>query len=472
MKQVSIGLFGIGLNTYWGQFKGLKEKLCGYQAFIAEGMAKEQVRVVDAGMVDDVEKAHEASGLLRREGVELVFLYIATYALSSTVLPVVQKLNCPVIVLNLQPDRVIDLAKLNSLGDKGKMTGMWLEHCQACSVPEVCAVFNRAGIKYDIITGYLKEEEAWGEIRGFLAAARVKYGMGNTRLGILGHYYNGMLDVYTDVTKQQITFHTDFQLLEMCELKKYRDEATPLALERKKDQFHAFFEVSADCPEEELVRAARTAVALDSLVEAHSLGGLSYYYEGIDGNEYEDLSTSVIAGNTILTAGGIPVAGECEVKNLLAMKILSLMGIGGSFAEFYALDLQEGDVLLGHDGPAHASIAEGAVRLVPLPVYHGKPGKGLSIQMSVKHGPVTILSVVEAAEGVRLLVAEGESVAGEVLEIGNTNSRYKFPIGVKRFMNEWSKAGPSHHCAIGLGHHAGTIEKLAFLLTIPVTRIC
>jgi L-arabinose isomerase len=467
-----VGLFGIGLDTYWAQFDGLLDRLQGYQKYIADRMKQSGAEVIDAGLVDSPEKAKEASEILKKEDVQLVFLYVSTYALSSTVLPIAQRLKVPVIILNLQPVAAIDYASFNALGDRGKMTGEWLAHCQACSVPEIANVFNRSGIQYEFVTGYLQEENAWKEIGEWMEAAKVVNIMRNNRMGILGHYYGGMLDVYSDLTQQSAAFGTHMEIVEMCELKKLRDGATESEIQQKLKEFENTFEVVPACDEAEIVRAARTSVALDKLVAAHKLGSMAYYYEGTDGNEYENIVTSVIAGNTLLTGKNIPIAGECEVKNAQAMKIMDAFGAGGSFSELYAMDFNDDIVLLGHDGPAHFAIAEGPVQLVPLPVYHGKPGKGLSIQMTVKHGAVTLLSVVQGKDSLSLLVAEGESVPGPILQIGNTNSRYRFPIGAREFVNNWSKQGPAHHCAIGVGHIASKLKKFAFLNNMKMTTIC
>jgi L-arabinose isomerase len=471
-SRIKVGLFGIGLDTYWPQFDGLLSRLQGYQNQINIEIAACEVEVVDCGMVDNPAKAKAAADLLKQNDVELVFLYISTYALSSTVLPVIQKLNVLTIILNIQPTPSIDYKMINGLGDRGKMTGEWLANCQACSVPEIASVFNRSGLKYEIVSGYLNDNEAWTEISEWIDAAKVAYSMRNNRMGILGNYYGGMLDVYTDVTKQSAVFGTHFEVLEMCQLKALHDEVTQPEIDQKITEFHTTFIVDKVCETDEIIRAAHTSVALDKLIANHNLGSMAYYYEGHSGNDYENIVTSVIAGNTLLTGKNIPIAGECEVKNAQAMKIMSEFGVGGSFSEFYGMDFNDDVVLLGHDGPAHTAIAEGEVGLVPLPIYHGKPGKGLSIQMSVKLGAVTILSVVEGNDGVSLLIAEGMCVAGETLQIGNTNSRYKFPISAKQFMNNWSKAGPSHHCAIGVGHIGSKIKKLASLLNINSVKIC
>jgi L-arabinose isomerase len=214
-------------------------------------------------------------------------------------------------------------------------------------------------------------------------------------------------------------------------------------------------------------------VALDRLVAEHDLQSLAYYYKGSGVAVNEDTMSSIILGTSLLTARHIPVAGEYEVKNVIAMKIMDRFGAGGSFTEYYALDFPHDTVLMGHDGPGHIAIAEGKTRVRPLDVYHGKVGRGLSVEMSVRYGPVTLLSVVDDREhGFRLLVAEGASVPGPTLAIGNTNSRYRFSIGAVRFVEQWNEQGPAHHCAVGVGHIAGRIAKLARLLEIPVVQVC
>lgn len=465
-----IGLAGLGLNTYWPQFAGLHDRLVGYQHRISDRLKGLGATVTDVGLVDDPALAPGAGERLR--DADLIFLNLSTYALSSTVLPLLQKAGRPVVVLNLQPVAAIDYAAFNALGDRGTMTGEWLAHCQACSVPEIAAVLRRVGIPFHVVTGVLDDDRTWAKIGSWVAAARVVRDLGRLRLGLLGHYYGGMLDVYSDLTRLAGTFGVHHEILEMDELVDRARRTSDAEIAAVEDDFRRFFSIDPTCTPAELRRAARTTHALQTVVAEHRLGALAYYHEGVAGDASQDLVTSVIPGFTLLTSRGIPVAGEYEVKNALAMRILQALGAGGSFSEFYCMDFTDDVVLLGHDGPAHGGIAEGPVGLVPLPVYHGKPGQGLSIQMRVRNGPVTLLSVVEGPEGVSLLFAEGQCVPGPTLAIGNTNSRYRFPIGATAFIEAWSAAGPAHHCAIGIGHHADTLARCAALWRIPATRVC
>jgi L-arabinose isomerase len=404
----------------------------------------------------------------------LIVLHVTTYALSSTVLPVVQRAKVPVLVLNLQPAAAIDYTTFNRMSNRAVMTGEWLAHCSACPVPEIANVFNRAGISFHQVTGMLHEDPVcWGEIDAWIESARVAQVMAHNRLGLMGHYYCGMLDIYSDMTQQCAFFGGHAEIIEVDELASLRREVTRREMKARVAQFHEVFDIQSDCPAAELERAARTSVALDQLVALHDLGSMAYYYMGTGNSENEDAISSIILGNSLLTARGVPVAGEYEVKNAQAMKIMDAFGAGGSFTEYYAMDFNDDVVLMGHDGPGHIAIAEGKTKVRPLQVYHGKVGRGLSVEMSVKLGPVTLLSVVQTADGrLKLLAAEAESVPGPILEIGNTNSRYRFGIGARRFVNEWNSRGPAHHCAVGVGHIGDKLMKLAALVSIEYDQVC
>ena len=470
---VRIGLFGIGLDAYWPQFPGLKQRLEGYLARVADKLTRPGVELVNLGLIDNSDRAFAAGRDFRRQDVDLIVLHVTTYALSSTVLPVVLRAKVPVLVLNLAPASAIDYAKFNTLGDRTKMTGEWLAHCSACPVPEIANVFQRAGLRFHQITGVLDNDPVcWDEIDSWIDAARVGAAMHGNRLGLMGHYYGGMLDIQSDVTRQCVTFGTHIEHLEVDELSALRRDASPVAITERLQELQTVFDVQADCPAVDLTEAARTSVALDRLVADHRLGSLAYYYRGAGVAENEATIASIILGTSLLTARGVPVAGEYEVKNVQAMKIMDLFGVGGSFTEYYAMDFDADVVLMGHDGPGHIAIAEGRPKVRPLQVFHGKVGRGVSIEMAVRHGPVTLLSVIEApGDTLALLCAEGESVPGPILEIGNTNSRYRFPCGARAFVHRWNSHGPAHHCAVGVGHIADRLAKFGALLGLEVIRV-
>lgn len=466
-----IGLFGIGLDTYWPQFDGLEQRLNGYLSQFEHKLQSYGAEVLNVGLVDNADKAFTAGHDFRKGDVDLIFLYVTTYALSSTVLPVVRRAKVPVIVLNLTPEKAIDYRRFNQLKDRTKMTGEWLAFCSACPVPEIANIFKRSGIRFEQVTGVLNDKDTWKEIGEWVEAGKVAHTLSHNTLGLMGNYYSGMLDIYSDITLQCAVFGNHVEIVEPDELTAIREQVTETEMETKVEEFTSVFEIDSSCEITELDKAAKTAVALDKLVSKYNLGSIAYYHKGT-GNANGDTMSSIILGNSLLTARGIPVAGEYEIKNAQAMKILDSFGVGGSFTEYYAMDFEHDIVLMGHDGPGHLAIAEGKIKVKPLQVYHGKVGSGLSVEMSVKHGKVTLLSVVEENGRIFFLIAEGESVEGPILEIGNTNSRYRFQIGARKFVEDWNEHGPAHHCAVGIGHISTKLIKLAKLLNIEAVQVC
>ena len=467
-KHLRVGLMGLGLEAYWEQFDGLEARLLGYLSEVEERIARPSRVVFNLGLVDTPQKAVVAGHDCRRNDIDILLVYVTTYALSATVLPVILRAKVPVVLLNLQPAPAIAYERFNKMTSRTAMTGEWLAYCSSCPMPEIANVLKRLGKPFHQVTGMLHDDpQCWSQVEEWLRAAEVVHALSHSRLGLMGHYYSGMLDIATDLAQVSGRFGIHLEMLEVDELSGLRREVAEDVIKAKLDDFSNFFDVGTDCPADELSRAARTAVALDRFVERNDLDGMAYYYKGSGVPENEDTMSSIILGTSMLTGRGIPVAGEYEVKNAVAMKIMDLLGVGGSFTEYYAMDFDADLILMGHDGPGHVGIAQNKIKVRPLQVYHGKVGKGLSVEMSVKHGPVTLLSVVEDKDsGFQLLVAEGESVAGEILEIGNTNSRYRFPQGARRFVERWNSHGPAHHCAIGIGHLAGQLEKVAALLEL------
>ncbi|RSL15002.1 L-arabinose isomerase [Edaphobacter aggregans] len=474
LPKLRVGLLGIGLAAYWTQFDGLEERLKGYLDTVAERLYDPTREVINFGLVDSAERASIVGHETRVQDIDFLVIYVTTYALSAIVLPIVRKAKVPVLVLNLQPTAALDYARFNDLQDRTTMTGEWLAYCSACTMPEIANVFERCEIPFHQVNGRLDDDpECWREIHEWMDAAQVMHGLSHLRLGLMGHYYSGMLDIATDLTAVSYIFGTHFEQLEVDELSSIRLNVSDTEVRQEVEVLRDAFDIQEDCSFFELDRAARTSVALEQFIKKYSLGALAYYYKGSGSELNEDTMSSIILGTSLLTRRGIPVAGEYEIKNALAMKIMDSFGTGGSFTEYYAVDYTDDIVLMGHDGPGHPGIADGKTRVRPLDVYHGKVGRGLSVEMSVKAGPVTLLSVVEnKRRGFKLLVAECSIEAGPILEIGNTNSRYRFPIGARKFIQRWNEHGPAHHCAVGVGHIAHKLEKLGALLNVDVVQVC
>jgi len=473
-RQLNVGLLGIGLSAYWDQFKGLEQRLSGYLTDVERQICAESRRIVNYGLVDTPQKAVGVSHSCRKDDLDVLLIYVTTYALSNTLLPILRRAKIPILLLNLQPEPSIDFRAVNAMSSRTDMTGEWLAYCNACPVPEISNVLLRLGIPFDVVTGVLKDDpQCWSKIEDWLSAAEVLKTLSHSRLGLMGGYYSGMLDIATDLTQLCGAFGVHVEHLEVDELSHLRSEVVASQLSEKRAAFSEFFDIGPDCPDDELTRAARTSVALDRFVSQNELDLMAYYHKGRGNAPNEDTMSSIILGASMLTGQNVPVAGEYEIKNVIAMKILDTLGVGGSFSEFYAIDFAEDVVLFGHDGPGHIGIAQDKIKVRPLQVYHGKVGKGLSVEMSVRYGPVTLLSVAEDKEhGYKLVVAQGESVPGEILEIGNTNSRYRFSLGARAFVDQWSAQGPAHHCAIGVGHVGAKLRWLANQLQIPIVQIC
>ena len=488
-RRPRIGIYTMGLRHYWNQFPGLRERMIGYGSFIAEKVSGfADAEVFNYGLVDCEEEGRRAGEYFNASNVDLVFAHAGTYVTSASVLPVHQICRAPAIILNLQPTARINYEETTP--------GEWLAHCGACPVPEISNAFNRAGIRYRVVNGLLglmktpdismadeatygrpEAARAWKEIGEWVTAASVKSGLSYSRFGFLGNTYSGMLDMYSDFTMFQGQTGAHLEVLEMCDLDRVLRQVTPAEAAEKRREIEEFFVISGDSSadplakkptEEQLDWSARVAAAQERLVREYSLDALTYYYHGAPGGDYEKLQGGFIVGHSLLTARGIPCAGEGDLKTCLAMKICDIAGNGGSFCEIVVTDYEDGTILLGHDGPFHLKIAKGKPILRGMGLYHGKQGTGVSVEAKVRTGPITTLGTTQTIDGrLKFIVTEAESTDGPIMTIGNTQTPVKFKKDPDTYMDEWFAEAPTHHFAMSVGHNASLFRKIADILEIP-----
>jgi L-arabinose isomerase len=468
-----VGVFGIGLEAYWPQFEGLRDRIAGYQRRVEERVAELGADVVSAGLVDTAPKARDAGDRFASAQVDLVLCHAVTYATSSQVLPALQAAGVPVVLLGLQPTASLDYAHTD--------TGEWLANCAACCVPEIAGACTRAGIPYDTVAGTIDDDErAWAKIASWVRAAGAARALKRSRIGFLGHTYPGMLDMYSDFTAVHAQLGAHVEVLEIDDLGARVAAATEADVAAKEAEIREMFSfadpsddpIAGPIEAEQLEWSARVAAGLDKLAADFDLDALTYYYRGVDGNEAERLGAGVIVGNSLLTARGVITSGEGDLKTNIGQLILDRLGAGGSFTEYYGLDFEDDFILMGHDGPGHIAIAQEQPTLRALKLYHGKSGAGLSVEFKVRYGPVTIVGVTQTREGrLKLIVAEGESIEGETFRIGNTNSRLRFGLPPAEFFERWCEEGPTHHVALGVGHVAADVAAFARLMDLEHARV-
>lgn len=468
-KKPVIGVFAVAHGTYWNQFPGLKENMQKYHSDFVALVAKNEVEIVDLGIVDDSITANEAAVQLNAADVDLIFCNMITYATSSVFAPVLRNCSAPVVLAALQPRSAMDYEKAN--------TFMQLENDNICSVPEFCGVASRMDRQiYDIIIGMLyKDAKAEAAIREWCLIVKTLRTLRGARIGLMGHVLEAMYDMHTDPTAVFTAFGIHVPLLEIDDLLEEYHKVTEEEIAEQTAIIREEFDmpepksdpVTMKLTEEDLFYAAKASAALERFRKDYKLDGLAYFYTGTEGSENRKLASSLILGNSMLIARGVPMCGEFDIKTCIAMLIMDTIGIGGSFAEIHPFDFDSDCILVGHDGPHHIQLAQGKPVVRSLKKYHGKEGSGASVEFKLKEGPFTMLGINQTADGgFRFVIGEGISNAGAIPPTGNTNTRASYLPDTPTFIKNWCMAGPTHHFAMGTGNYARTLEKLGRVLGV------
>ncbi len=469
-----IGVFGVGHHTYWPQFDGLYEELEQKLDRLARKLTGFGVTVETFGIVDRAEAAYDLVPRINAADLDLVMVDMVTYATSSTIGAVFRGVDLPIILVALQPLAAMDY--------ENSTTFIQLMNDDICSLPEFTGVAVRMGRPVPpCVIGMLDgDPQADGELAEWCSIARVLHDLKRARLGHLGHVLESMLDMHTDPTALSATFGAHVVQCEADQLLRYYRDEYEHDIASKQQEILDFFDtpdpksdpITTRLTAEDLHVAAKAAVALDRFIDEQKLDGLAYYYEGGEGTPVRELMTNLIVGNSLLTGAGFPMCGEFDIKTCVAMMIMDRLEMGGSFAEFHPVDFLRDSVLVGHDGPHHINIASRKPVLRSLLRFHGKPGNGASVEFNLKEGPITMVSITVTSGGrFKFVIAEGESLRGPIPPTGNTNTHGRFKPDVRTFLSRWMAEGPTHHFALGIGHRAKTIKRIAEIYDVEAVIV-
>jgi L-arabinose isomerase len=462
-----IGLLPLGHHYYWDQFPNLKamgQRMYGRLT----ALLGEYADIITPELVDSPEKSRQAGEMFRREGVDLLLVFPFGYTPAMNMIPAVRELAVPIRILNAHEDRSYDYARAD--------TTDYLHHEGVCCVPEFAGSLVNIGKPFKVRTGCFDDPRLRNELYGDAIGAAAARAFKRLKAGLIGQTYTGMGDMPID---EHRLMRATGQLLERAEVEEIENAYLRVTAEQLQDmvrQFRAMYDVDASVTDEHLRFSAQAAVAYDEVIRRHDISAFGFYWWG-ERELVTQLRAQAALAVSRLTALGCPGVTEGDVKSALACKIMDLLGAGGMFVEFFAMDFAENFFLMGHDGPSNVNMAKGRPRLQHLDVHHGKSGHGVGIDFDMQEGPVTLLNLTQfgardrSGDTFKLIYAVGEVIPGPVLQIGNPNCRVRVQHPLHEFMDAWCQHGPSHHVALGLGDQSLAIEAFADAMQFQAVRV-
>ena len=463
MPRSRIGILPTGHKIYWKQFPDLKplgermySKLRKHLEAIGEIVAPE--------LVDTPEKAVAAASFFSANPIDILLIFPFGYTTGMCMAPVARSVSVPIRLLNAHEDESYDYSTAG--------ISLYLHHEGVCCIPEYAGTLVELGKSFKVVTGHFGDERLWDELRSDCLGASAARLFASLNFGVIGKTYDHMTDMPIDEHRLLRATGKLLKRPEVEEIKTAFERVTSAELAAMYEQFRSMYDVDDTVTNEHLRFSAQTAVAFDRVITKHDISAFGYYWWGEEDFITQLRAQSALAVSRLASLGRCGVT-EGDVKTAMAMKILDLFGAGGMFLEFFSMDFKENFFLMGHDGPSNINIAEGKAKLQHLNVHHGKTGNGLGIDFRIPNGPVTLVNLTQfnAGRTFKLIYTVGQSVPGDILNIGNPNCRVQVSRPLHEFMDTWCQHGPSHHVALGLGDKAREIESFAEAAGFECVRV-
>ena len=457
---LKIGLLTGAFFEYWRMYPGsLKETIERDNQVVFERLSRKH-RVVYPGLVDTIDAADEAGRRFRGEQVDLLIITERTYVPDTYVHQTLSHL--PAVPLLLYVSQSRDAVDLRgdyeaTLRDSGMM-----------SIVQLVAGFRKMSIYPDVevVVGSIHDDEAYREIDRYIDVVTIQKQLKSMTIGVIGHVFRGMFDFEYDKTMVKGTLGPEVlhvqigHLLGLWEALSAEDGDVAELVER----VHSTYRVEG-VGEEDILGAARVAVALKRLVHRFRLDGLALL--GQHYVEAKTRATTYLGMAELHAEGDVLGVTEGDVPGLVMMKIMRhLTGRTPFFGEWAEFDLQRNAMmLLGHGFADPTQAKRGTVpRITPTPEQWGLEGTGFSFEMTFDPGPVTFGHFIRDAEGWRMLISGGDIMDLPALPIRDVSLLVRTERPIKEYVEILTREGFPHHCIAVRGDVRKELDQLATLM--------
>lgn len=461
-----VGFMAVGLKSYWGQFPRMRGVIEANSQRLA-GLIANHAEVHSAGIVDSRDASLAAGELLAREDIDILFVHLATYANSETLLPAVRQLKVPVVLLNVQPFSTLDFAATTDIGD-------WLGTAVTpASLPEMTNVLIRLGLPFDTVVGHLDDDpHLAAALSTWCRAAGLTRRLRKQTLALLGRPFAGMMDLNIDETNLFNTLGLFTRNLDWDDILHEGAGLQDSDVADAVADLKATFPDSGSLSPAEFDTAGRVLASLLKFCARHDLCAIASHFEGPGSVERDALISAINPALSVLNSRSIACPVEADIKVAVALLVLKSFAPAATLAELYSMDFGTESIIIGHSGAGDPDISAVAPVLRMSDVFHGKKGRGYLTQFFPETGAATLLAFTQDRDGnFRFVAAEGEIVEGPTLQLGDTNCRMTFKGGLRAFVRDWAEHGPTHHCALSPGHHIDAIRCVAKALSIPLSIV-
>jgi len=458
-RRPKIGFLGLAFFEYWRMhgvsvLKDVEEK---FKTIVNDLESRGQLDIVNPGLVDTLEKAIEAARVFKKEEVDMIVIYEGTYAPDYYIVQLLDQLPpIPIFILVMQETNRIplDLDYIRMLKASGLI-----------GLVQLTGDFSKTGKKFGLAVGAIGDEKTYRRVESYAKAVFTVNKLRNINIGVIGRVFRGMYELEWDKTKVKWKLGPNIFYIEISELLDLLDKVPPSDTKKLVEELKKKYKVN-EITDEDIAKACRLSIALERLVSRFKLNALSHLCQWY---LHCRADAPPCFGCSMLNEQGIMTTCEGDIGTLVAMCILNMLTEGPAFfGEWSLFDEQENSILIGHHGLGNPKLASDSseIKLTSHFENWGYTGAGLAFEFIGKPGRVTMASLIDDVEGMRMLITGGESLDVPTRPMHTAHYIIKVERPVREYLELLLKKGVSHHVAIVHGDVREELEYVADLLGI------